>query len=243
MCLSRQLAVLSAGLRTVAGVRTTPSAVLDFWFAGAWGTPAMASIKEPPLSVQMPRWFGMCDQAEKDAMDASCREFVPLIRACGRGELDQQEEWSTPDGLYAQMLLCDQISRNAFRGSSEAFGYDERGMKMVRKLVDTGCHLDQEAAYYFFLCTPGQHSEKPSDHALNLEIVEYLRERYAGDTSTVDGIMNAVIDHMQVIERFGRYPHRNEVLGRETTEAEAEWLADYDNLPGWAKSQMKKPTS
>lgn len=66
------------------------------------------------------------------AVDAQCRAFVPVIRAAGAGTLDG--EWATPDGRFAQMLLCDQLTRGAFRGSPEAFAFDARAMEICRGL-------------------------------------------------------------------------------------------------------------
>jgi len=240
--------MLAASARPALTTVSSPASVLDFWFAGAWGTPAMGNIRAPPLVAQMPLWFGVGSAAVKAAMDAECRERAGLIRAAGRSELNSAE-WCSSDGLYAQMLLCDQLARNAFRGTPEAFEYDQRGMAMARELVEAGCHLDQEMAYYFFLCTPGQHSEQPADHAFNGRIVDYLRTtRYpptagAEAAAHVEEISQSVLSHMAVIDRFGRYPHRNAALGRHTTSEEEVWLADDDNLPGWAKSQIKPPVA
>ena len=83
------------------------------------------------------------------------------------------------------------------------------------------------------------HSESLSDHELGIEVLEYAK------ASTPDYMSDQwknqeeyLANHKAVVDRFGRYPHRNKSLGRESTEEEQAWLDDTENLPGWARSQM-----
>jgi len=139
------------------------------------------------------------------------------------------------------MLLCDQLSRNCFRGTDEAFAYDDTAVACCRALMSKrGLWTAYAPAQLTFLLTPGQHSEDLRDHEANMDVIRHLEEALGeGDpfTRTMRGF---VVDHMTVVERFGRYPHRNAVLGRASTAEEEAYLADVDHLPGWAKSQLKK---
>mmetsp|Transcript_47372 Transcript_47372/g.76342 ORF Transcript_47372/g.76342 Transcript_47372/m.76342 type:complete len:233 (-) Transcript_47372:66-764(-) len=224
----------------------TPQQILSFWFGeGVWGSPEIASVN---FSIQSPLWWGMksdlsgpISPEEKTAIDESCQVFAEFVRKCGRGELSDPI-WDTPDGLYAQVLLCDQLSRNCFRGTDEAFAYDSKGSEIARKLVANEHHLAFTSPDLFvFLLTPGQHSEDLQDHAMNLEILQVLADKFGADNRTYLFTKKHCEDHYDVVRRFGRYPHRNAALGRENTADESVWLADHDNLPAWAKSQVPKP--
>jgi uncharacterized protein (DUF924 family) len=222
-----------------------PLDVLNFWFGdGAWGTEEMSSGK-----MNMELWWGMnpatwqpLTAEEQAAQDASCKQFAELVRAAGKGKLDEDPAWSgTAEGLYAQLLLCDQLARNCFRGTGEAFAYDERAMALARRIVTdpalfAQCQMEN---HFAFLTTPTQHSEKPADHALAATVVATAEAALGAENGTVQELKKSVENHMVIVDRFGRYPHRNAALGRESTPAEKEWLADTANMPAWAKSQMK----
>jgi len=219
----------------------TPAAVLEFWFGGAFGTPEM---DEQAIGRCMPLWFGF-NPAEKRkntseeqaALDEECRNrFGELVRTCSRGELDSLPEWLTPSGLFARMVLCDQIPRNAYRGTSEAFAYDEQAVAYARQIYEQEHYKEYQLGQWLFLCTPGEHSENPADHEMNMAFVAFAEEKFEEQLSG-KGFMakKAVLDHKVVIDRFGRFPHRNAALGRESTLEEEAWLADVENLPPWAK--------
>jgi uncharacterized protein (DUF924 family) len=221
----------------------TPMNVLDFWFGeGAWDTEKMND-----MSPRMPLWFGMngttyhpISVEEKNANDATCLIYADLIRSSGRGELMDKKEWITPSGLYAQMLLTDQICRNAFRGTSEAFATDDHAMKLARIIFTKNYYKDYNTfTPFIFLVTPGQHSEDIADHELNSSLTEYFLNKFPDDVAPKT-ILKHCEDHTNVVKRFGRYPHRNILKNRESTPEEEAWLADTDNLPSWAKSQIPK---
>lgn len=201
------------------------------------------------MQAMFPYWYGGAKE-----YDLLCQDFRDAIRSSGKGELDDQEEWqSTVDGKMAQIILCDQLSRNAFRGQEEAFAFDEKGLDVARELSNGLVALepkkDQDIVlpnltglvylpYLQFVISPLMHSELLPDHELAMEVAEFsieaapehLREQFEG-TKAFE------LEHKVVVERFGRYPHRNANLGRESTSEELEWLSNTDELPGWAKSQ------
>lgn len=186
-----------------------------------------------------PDFSGPADASTRAALDDQCRSFEPLIEAAGSSSLTSAE-WQNPAGLYAQMLLTDQFPRNAFRGSERAFAYDSRAMQLANSLIQTKAYEDWDAvSYYTFLSTPAQHSEELADHQLIQTALAHMVAKIGVNTST-SMILSHANDHREVVERFGRYPHRNEVLGRTSTDEELAWLADTEKLPRWAKSQMKK---
>jgi len=220
-----------------------PERVLTFWFGDAWGTERMSSAAG--FDEQTPLWWGRkadnsgpLTSEEKAAVDANCQEFASLVRLAGQGKLSG--DWETPTGLFAQMLLCDQLSRNCFRGTAEAFAYDGQGVVLARRLFQEGYYRHYGPQQLKFLVVPGMHSEELRDHEMNVDILRHCEETF-GDVEWVRGSRDFCMQHKVIIDRFGRYPYRNGALGRANTPEEDEWLSDYDALPGFAKSQMPAP--
>ncbi|GGH27256.1 hypothetical protein GCM10007036_35630 [Alsobacter metallidurans] len=156
------------------------------------------------------RWF-----AKDDAFDAELRErFEPTRQAAADGQLDAWSE--TPEGALALVLLLDQLPRNLFRRSPEAFATDEIARHVASAALERGFdrQVDPVLRPFFFL--PFMHSEDLAEQDLCVRLYEA-----AGDE---DGAKWAKM-HRDIIARFGRFPHRNPVLGRDTTPEEAEFLA------------------
>ena len=197
-------------------------------------------------------WYGGGDE-----YDAMCQTFIPVIRSVvGEPEKlkeEQPEEYtkwnSSVDGLMSQVLLCDQLSRNAFRGKEEAFKHDPVGVKHVQLLVADYLKHDpmQQSlpgefypGYLSFMVTGLMHSEDLHNHDLCAELLKAAIDEHKDNKIVVEILefqKGFLKDHRDVVEKFGRYPHRNAKKGRETTPEEQKWLDDEENLPGWAKSQ------
>ncbi len=147
--------------------------------------------------------------------------FEPVHFAAARGEYDH---WiGTPEGCLALLLLFDQFPRNLWRNSPHAFASDAMARRIARHAVqaDFDQEIDLELRPFFYL--PFEHSEDPADQALSVSLCEALRDA-GGDQ---DGrTLEYAILHRDIIERFGRFPHRNRVLGRETTGEEQAFLDD-----------------
>tara|TARA_R110002012_G_scaffold64232_1_gene168814 strand:- start:1708 stop:2250 length:543 start_codon:yes stop_codon:yes gene_type:complete len=155
------------------------------------------------------QWF------EKDPeFDRQIRErFGALVEAASRGDL---EDWlDSPRGALAYILLLDQFTRNIHRGSGTAFAADAKARAAAIKALVDGYEQaipDREKA---FLYLPFEHSEDLTDQERSVALFEAL-----GDTNLTD----YAVRHRDIIARFGRFPHRNDVLGRESTVAEQEFL-------------------
>jgi uncharacterized protein (DUF924 family) len=156
-------------------------------------------------SAQKSRWY-----AKDEKFDADIRQrFLATYEAAYAGELD---EWrSTPESLLALIILLDQFPRNMFRGSPRAFASDAYAMRLTKEGIERGFHGSLRGAQLDFFFMPLMHSESLSDHDL-LAQLGYGENRYARQ-------------HRKIIARFGRFPHRNEILGRESTAEEASYLA------------------
>lgn len=155
------------------------------------------------------RWF------DKDKnFDRSFRErFRDLhMEVAGR----QHDDWlKTPEGGLALLILTDQFPRNAFRGTGHMYATDPLARHYAR-LSQAAGHMDKiERDLRLFFCLPFAHSEEMVDQDISVALNAKLGEPWL---SHAEG-------HRNIIQRFGRFPHRNPILGRETTKEEAEFLA------------------
>jgi glutathione S-transferase len=195
----------------------------------------------------LPLWFGMtpdgkpCSDEVKQANDLACVPYGEAVRAARDGKLTGAA-WESPDGLFAQMLLCDQFSRMAFRGSGEAFASDAQANAFRARYLAAAGFTHLHMAPCVFLLTVGEHSEHLPDHEVNETILAHVQTLVSEGDFFYGMLAEAVAHHKGIVARFGRYPHRNWALNRVSTADEAAWTADYDQLPGFAKSQLPAPT-
>jgi len=161
------------------------------------------------------KWF-----AKDDAFDEDLRaRFSALHYAAARGEL---ADWSeTAEGSLALLILLDQIPRNLFRGSAHAFATDPMARAVAEAALDRDHHLAVDPILRPFFYLPYEHSELISDQ----DCAVVLFEAHARETGDEDSLKWAHL-HRELIERFGRFPHRNACLGRASTEEELRYLAE-----------------
>jgi uncharacterized protein (DUF924 family) len=155
------------------------------------------------------RWFAV----DRD-FDADMRWlFFGAYLAAARGDLAGWEE--TPDGALALILLLDQFPRNSFRGIARSFATDQQALATARRAIARGFDDNFEVPLRRFFYLPMMHAE---DLSAQDECLAHVRA-----CNDADGIKFAEI-HRDIIERFGRFPHRNPLLGRATTAAEEAFL-------------------
>lgn len=165
---------------------------------------------------------------------------------------EERGKWESPWGILAQIAIFDQVPRSAFRGTPEAFKWDDLAIKASKVAVDRGYF---ETAYkstlnQFLVLLPFEHSELWEDQKLGVSLLLRLLSTVAVED---DGLSDyeivkrlefskrlsvAFLEHAQVVKQFHRYPHRNAAHGRTTSIEERVWLAS-DLVPRWAKSQNK----
>lgn len=157
----------------------------------------------------MSRWF-----RGGDAFDDECRErWQDAHFAAARGEFDY---WlADADGALALVLLLDQIPRNIFRASPHAFATDPLALRAARRAIEAGFDARVNPALRFFFYLPFEHSEAMADQDCAVALFTAL-----GDAN----LLGYATAHRDVIARFGRFPHRNEALGRVSTPEEQRWL-------------------
>lgn len=154
------------------------------------------------------RWFAKDEGFDRDFRD----RFNAAHMQAARREL---EDWlTTADGALALLILLDQYPRNAFRGTAHMFATDPLARFYARKMVDAGLDQQVEPQLRAFCYLPFEHSEDPQDQQRSLALNQQL------DASTYHWAK----EHADIIERFGRFPHRNGVLGRASTDEELAFL-------------------
>lgn len=166
------------------------------------------------------RWF-----AGGPAFDAELgRRFGDLHREARAGRLDR---WAaTPRGRLALVVLLDQLSRNLHRGSAEAFAGDARALALAREALAQGEDRRLRLSERVFLLLPFEHAEDLAAQEVAVAGFRALAaEAPPRGQELFTGFLDYAVRHHAVIERFGRFPHRNQALGRATSEAEAAYLA------------------
>lgn len=174
-------------------------------------------------------WFGREDESghgefrrawfEKDPVfDEEIRSrFVTLHEMAARGELDGWKE--EPRSCLALILLLDQFPRNMFRATARAFATDAKAREAADHAVRSGFDRKLSPVERLFVYLPFEHGESLEDQRRSVGLFRELAEETGSEE-----LLGYAERHEEIIERFGRFPHRNEALGRETTEEEAEFL-------------------
>ena len=191
-------------------VNTTPAdaqAVLDYWF-GAPGS--------PDCGTQRDLWFRKSEATDREI----AQRFGPLIERALRGELS---DWAVqPDSALAQIVLLDQFTRNTLRDTPRAFAGDARAlnaaMAMVGARQDEALRPEQRAFVYL-----------PFEHAEGLGVQDEsvrLFTRLAAGAPEMQEALDYAHRHRAIVQRFGRFPHRNAILGRQSTAEEIAFLRE-----------------
>jgi uncharacterized protein (DUF924 family) len=179
--------------------------VLDFWF-GAPGTPAHGQRRA--------EWF-----RKSDAFDAGVRaRFLALYESAAAGGLSA---WvSAPRSLLALIVVLDQFPRNMFRDQPRAFATDAQALAAAQRMVADGWDRQLSPLERSFVYLPFEHAEDLAMQARALELFGAL-----ADEPVVGDVLEWARKHHAVIVRFGRFPHRNAILGRASTPEELAFLA------------------
>ncbi len=178
--------------------------VLDFWF-GAPDSPEYGRTREA--------WF-----RKSDEFDETIRaRFLGLHQRAVSGALQLWQ--AAPDSLLSLIVVLDQFSRNLYRGSKRAFAADARALAAAELAVARGDDRALAPVQRWFVYLPFEHAEDLAAQRRSLELFESLR----ADPDSGDSIDYAR-RHYEIIARFGRFPHRNAILGRSSTPEEIEFL-------------------
>jgi len=185
----------------------TPRDVVEFWF-GAPGSAASAQFR--------PEWFTV-----DAAFDAQIRErFLPTWQRLHDGEL---ETWrATPEGALAYVIVADQFPRNGFRGTAQAFASDDLALTAAQAIVAAGDDAQLSPLQRCFVYLPFEHAESLAMQDRSVALFKALTDA----NPELATVLDFAHRHRDVIVRFGRFPHRNAALGRESSDAERAFLRE-----------------
>ena len=192
--------------------------VLDFWF------PEGRTLGVEP-EAHRAHWLWRMQGGADDAIIA---QFSNLTKKAAQGELDH---WAlTPHGRLALIILLDQFSRSVWRDDARAFAQDPEALRLTSEGLSNGHYASLETPWFQVVFgLPLGHCEGP-DHLQRVDRLISLREDIAAAAPSMlrpiySSLVNQARDVRAVISAFGRHPHRNEILNRETTDAEETYLA------------------
>ncbi|MBW4487743.1 MAG: DUF924 domain-containing protein [Trichocoleus desertorum ATA4-8-CV12] len=178
--------------------------ILNFWF----GSPESESYGKSRKV-----WFSKDPEFDRDVTD----RFLLDYEAAAAGNYDGWR--ASRDGCLALILLFDQFSRHIFRGDRRAFATDAQALVTAQQAIAQDFDQALLPVQRIFIYLPFEHSENLEHQRLSVELLRQLN-----DVPAIADHFPYAIRHKEIIERFGRFPHRNQVLGRTTTPEEAEFL-------------------
>lgn len=195
-------------------IEETPESILNFWFGT--GTDEAAVAK-----AQASLWWRKKSEIDRQLAD----RFGPAVELAGSGALASWME--TPRTALALILLTDQFPRNIYRGTAQAFASDRLALAACRHGLEVGQDRQLRPLERAFFYLPLEHSESMADQERSVGLFSALfQQAPQARMETFRGYLTYALRHRRVIERFGRFPHRNAALGRTSTEEEKRFLRE-----------------
>ena len=199
------------------------AAILDFWFADS-------AVNHDSYVARNEVWFRYNEQFDEDLrtrFGAKMDDFASIARQGLSESLEQN---------LAMIIAMDQFPRNIFRGTAKAFAFDSIALSLTQDLIADGRHEDYAFVERVFVYLPLEHTEDLEVQRLSVEMYQLLAK--TADSAYQVGARMAVDYaklHLEIIEKFGRFPHRNDLLGRESTPQEKAYLASGSETFGQIK--------
>ncbi len=163
------------------------------------------------------KWFASTPQ-----LDAAIKaRFEHVWQVATRGELDDWQ--NTPDGCLALVIILDQLPLNMFRGTAKSFTSEAKGRDVARRAIEQGLDKQIDTLRLAFLYLPFMHSEDLVDQDLSVQLFE---------TAELKDNLRFAQHHRKIVRRFGRFPHRNVILGRPSTSEENDYLNSKEVFQG-----------
>jgi len=188
------------------------SELIETWFAKTLQDPAS-------VGDRMAWWFGPNGKRDADLE----KRFGGLVKKCGDG---LQYDWlEHPEGRLAVIITLDQLPRNLFRGSPEAFTFDAYTAALCMAAALTGQDRELQPVQRAFLYMPLQHFEDLAGQETGVALYQQLADETPAWPIFQQGFLPYAKQHRDIIARFGRFPHRNKTLGRKNTPEEDIYLA------------------
>ena len=189
-----------------------PESVLAFWF-GAPGSAAEVAGRQSKL------WFGKSPANDQAVIE----RFATTLTAATAGQLDH---WAhTPRGRLALVIVLDQFPHHVHRDQPQAFATDPQSLALSIAALESGEDRELAPIERVFLYLPLEHAESLDLQERSVSLYEQLAHEAAADERALfDGFLDYARKHRDVVARFGRFPHRNTILGRPSTPDEIEFL-------------------
>lgn len=183
--------------------------ILSYWFGD---DPDDLAV----IQRQSTLWFGKNEQVDRQIQ----QQFEPMIDSVVRDRI------ILPRDSLAQIVLLDQFTRNIYRGELRAFAFDSIALQMVLEGLEREEDRQLRPVERVFYYLPLEHSEKLENQNRSVDLYQALADEVPDDwREAFDGFLDYAIRHQVIIERFGRFPHRNAILGRSSTPGEIEFLS------------------
>lgn len=185
--------------------------ILDYWFG---------DLKTDPLAEKKrPLWFEAKTQTDNEIRE----KFGDYVARAHNGEF--QDLRKSARGQLALIILLDQFTRNIYRKTPQSFASDPRALHYALDLIASGQDKKLSPIERVFVYLPLEHTEDASMQEQCARLYDELKNEVPkDDRSLFDSFYDYAIRHQVIIDRFGRFPHRNEILGRESTPEEIEFL-------------------
>jgi uncharacterized protein (DUF924 family) len=208
--------------------------VREFWFGKAWTGSLPASAAGPEgdgasraasLNQRVSAWFESDPEMMAQRDELIRARFQGLMERAAKGELDAWAD--SPRRRLSLIILLDQFPRQIYRGTPEAFAYDEQALSLALSGMQSAADGALNVVERIFFYMPLQHAE--SSEVQDESVAAYRRlvaEAPVELRSTFEAALQAAQEHRELVKQFGRFPHRNHLLGRGNTPAEEAYLKD-----------------
>ena len=187
--------------------------ILNYWFGK---NPNDAEVAEEKAIL----WWSKDEETDEEIS----QRFKSLVLNAGAGNMKEWE--SSIEGRLVLILLTDQFPRNIFRDTPQAFQFDDIALNLTLQGLTTREDKKLRPIQQLFFYLPLEHSENLEHQTRCVQLFRELAINVRDDwKSTFEGFVDFAVRHYEIIDRFGRFPHRNSILGRESTPEEIEFLS------------------
>jgi len=204
-----------AALARKAWISSRPESldILNFWYGPNGLTPDGKTLNDPSLQSN---WFKKSDDFDNQIKE----KFQPLLEKIDPSVPFSAEGSSTPHDFLATIILTDQFTRNMFRGSGKMFFWDPYAQQITKHIIQNNLNKEFGPLETMFLLLPLMHAE---DKKISQEAMD-LYQKFGDEGVLSQNVVNFMKSHYAIVQQFGRYPHRNQLLGRDTTPEETEFM-------------------
>lgn len=186
--------------------------ILSYWFGDV--------VDQPELMQQkLAFWYGKNDDVDNDIR----QQFGEHVERASQGDYDDWQK--TAEGRLALIILLDQFTRNIYRNTSEVYAADAKALQIAMQGIELGHDQQLQPIHRVFMYMPLEHAEDKLIQQRCVELFEQLANSVPDSQHKLYlNFLDYAIKHQEVVDRFGRFPHRNKLLNRQSTQQEQEFL-------------------